>query len=63
MTDFAQVLTHETSACTVCRCKTIFPLVCSIKLKNNISKMLTVKNQTVINCLQLSDTKTRDDKK
>jgi len=25
--------------------------------------MLTVKNQTVINCLQLSDTKTRDDKK
>jgi len=63
MIDFAQVLTHETSACAVCCCKTIFPLIGSTKLKNNVSKTLIVKNQTVIDCLQLSDTKTRDDEK
>jgi len=33
------------------------------KLQNNVSKMLIVKIQTVIDCLQLSDTKTRDDEK
>jgi len=43
--------------------KTIFPLVGSTKLKNNISKMVIVKNQTIIDCLQLSDTKTSDDEK
>ena len=55
--------TDETYGCAVCRCKTMFPLVGSTKLKNNVSKMLIVKNQTVIDCLQLSDTKTRDDEK
>ena len=51
------------SACTVCLCKTILPLVGPTKHKNNVSKMLIVKNQTVIDCLQLSDTKTCDDEK
>jgi len=53
--DFAQVFTHKTSACAVCSCKTILSLVRSTKLRNNVSKMLIVKNQTVIDCLQLSD--------
>jgi len=51
------LLTKRLHACAVCRCKTIFPLVGSTKLKNNVSKMLIVKNQTVIDCLQLSNTK------
>ena len=58
-----KVLTHEKSACAVCRCKTIFPLVGSTKLKNNVSKMLIIKNRTVIDYLLSSDTKTRDDEK
>jgi len=33
------------------------------KLKNNVSKMLIVKNRTVIDYLQSPDTKTRDDEK
>jgi len=37
-----QVLTHETSVCAVCQCKTIFPQVGSTKLNNNVSKMLLV---------------------
>ena len=37
--------THETFACAVCRCKAIFPLVGPTKLKNNVSKMLIVKNK------------------
>ena len=57
------LLTKRLSACAVCHCKTIFPLVGPTKLKNNVSKMLIVKNQTVIDCLQSSDTKTRDDEK
>ena len=31
------------SACTVCHCKTIFPLVGPTKLQNNVSKTLIVK--------------------
>jgi len=50
------------SACTVCHCKTTFTLVGPTKLWNNVSKMLIVKSQTVIDCLQLSDTETRDGK-
>jgi len=60
MIDLHQVVTHKTSSCAVCRYKTIFPLVSPTKLKNNVSKMLIVK---VIDCLQLSDTKTRDEEK
>ena len=44
------------SACAVCHCKTICALVGPAKLKNNVSKTLIVKNQTVIDCLQLTDT-------
>ena len=43
-------------------CKTTFPLLGPAKLYNNVSETLIVK-KTVIDCLQLSDTKTRDDKK
>jgi len=46
----------------VCRCKTIFPLVGPTKHSNDVSKMLTVKNQTVIDCLQ-SVFKIRTDEK
>jgi len=50
------LLTKRLHAQFVCRCKTIFPLVGSTELKNNVSKMLVVKYQPVIDCLQLSDT-------
>ena len=46
-----------------CRCKTIFQFVSPIKILTNVSKTLIVKNQTVIDCLQLSDAKSRDDEK
>jgi len=48
------------SACIVCRFKTIFPLVGPTEFWDNVSKMLIVISQTVINCLQLSDTETCD---
>jgi len=48
------------SACTVCPCN---PLVGATKLDNNVSKMLIVKYQTVIDCLQLSDTETCNEEK
>jgi len=38
-----------------------FSLVGSTKLQSNVSKTLMVKNQTVIDCLQLLDTETCDD--
>ena len=41
----------------------MFPFNTTTKPKNNVSKTLIVKNQTVIDCLQLSDSKTRDDEK
>ena len=49
------------SACAVCHCKRDnFP---AGRLLNNVSKTLIVKSQTVIDCLQLSDTDTCDDGK
>jgi len=57
-----QVLAHETSACTVCRCKTIY-IRRPHQALNNVSKTLIVKNQTIVVCLQLFDTKTRDTEK
>jgi len=44
------------SACTVNRCKTVFSLVGPAKFLDNVSKTLIVKNQAVIDCLQLLDT-------
>ena len=38
-----QVVAHKASACAVCCCKTIFPLIGHTKLYNNVSKMLVVK--------------------
>ena len=57
-----QVLAQEASACAVCRCKTIFPLVGLPRFKT-MSVNVNSKNQTVVNCLQLPDTKRRDVKK
>jgi len=49
------------SACAVCHCKRDnFP---AGRLLNNVSKTLIVKSQTVIDCLQLSDTERRDEEK
>jgi len=42
----------------------LFPLLVGpTKLLNNVSKTLIAKNQTVIDCLQLSDTETRNNEK